>query len=122
MKTSVGNMVTAVVMLCFLMTGVALAEKKHWFVVKDKAGVCKVIEAEAVAGPFKTMEEAEKRKAKDCPKGAAAKHGTAALPTRTGRTDAASTPAERRGSATTPKATASAAPTTKAGASRATAD
>ncbi len=53
-----------------LMSGVALAEKKHWFVVKDKVGTCRVIEAEAIAGPFKTMEEAEKRKAKDCPKGA----------------------------------------------------
>jgi hypothetical protein len=71
MKTSMGNMAMAVVMLCFLMTGVALAEKKHWFVVKDKSGVCRVIEAETIAGPFKTMEEAEKRMAKDCPKGAA---------------------------------------------------
>ena len=65
-----------VVILFSLMSGVALAEKKHWFVVKDKNGVCKVIEAETVgplttiAGPFKTMKEAEKRKAKDCPKGA----------------------------------------------------
>ena len=59
-----------VVILFSLMAGVALAEKKHWFVVKDKDGVCRVIEAETIAGPFKTMEEAEKRKAKDCPKGA----------------------------------------------------
>ena len=59
-----------VLILFSLMTGVALAEKKHWFVVKDKVGTCRVIEAEAIAGPFKTMEEAEKRKAKDCPKGA----------------------------------------------------
>jgi membrane protein involved in colicin uptake len=58
-----------VVILFTLMTGVALAEKQHWFVVKDKGGVCRVIEAQAVAGPFKTMGEAEKRKAKDCPKG-----------------------------------------------------
>jgi TolA-binding protein len=59
-----------VVILFSLMSGVALAQKKHWFVVKDKNGVCKVIEAETIAGPFKTMEQAEKRKAKDCPKGA----------------------------------------------------
>ena len=58
-----------VVILFSLMSGVALAQKKHWFVVKDKNGVCRVIEAETIAGPFKTMEEAEKRKAKDCPKG-----------------------------------------------------
>ncbi|MFA6224578.1 MAG: hypothetical protein WC647_19945 [Desulfomonilaceae bacterium] len=66
-----------VVTVFFLMAGVALAEKKHWFVVKDKDGVCKVIETEKVpeplktiAGPLKTMEEAEKIKAKECPKGA----------------------------------------------------
>jgi hypothetical protein len=66
-----------VVTVFFLMAGVALAEKKHWYVVKDKDGVCKVIETETVpeplktiAGPLKTMEEAEKIKAKECPKGA----------------------------------------------------
>ena len=53
-----------------LMSGVALAEKKHWYVVKDKGGACRVIEAETIAGPFKTAEEAEARKARDCPKGA----------------------------------------------------
>jgi hypothetical protein len=59
-----------VVIVFSLMAGVALAEKKHWFVVKDKGGTCRVIEADTVAGPFKTMEEAEKRKARDCSKGA----------------------------------------------------
>ncbi|MDR3604727.1 MAG: hypothetical protein P4L38_08845 [Syntrophaceae bacterium] len=61
----------------FLMAGLALAEKKHWFVVKDKDGMCKVIEAETapgplktIAGPFKTMKKAEKIMAKECPKGA----------------------------------------------------
>ncbi len=57
-----------VVILFSLMSGVALAQKKHWFVVKDKGGMCRVIEAETIAGPFKTMEQAE-RKAKDCPQG-----------------------------------------------------
>ena len=59
------------------MSGVALAKKKHWFVVKDKDGMCRVIEAKTVeepfktiAGPLKTMKEAEKRKAEVCPKGA----------------------------------------------------
>jgi hypothetical protein len=64
-----------VVILFFLMSGVALAQKTHWFVVKDVNGVCRVIEAKektpaTIAGPFKTMEQAEKRKAKVCPKGA----------------------------------------------------
>jgi hypothetical protein len=59
-----------VVILFSLMSGVALAEKKYWFVVKDKDGTCRVIEAGTIAGPFKTMEAAEKRKARDCPRGA----------------------------------------------------
>jgi len=58
-----------VVIVFSLVAGVASAEKKHWFVVKDKGGACKVIEAETVAGPFKTIDEAEKRKARDCSKG-----------------------------------------------------
>ncbi|MFH1114254.1 MAG: hypothetical protein V1792_10060 [Pseudomonadota bacterium] len=66
-----------VVILLSLMSGVALAQEKHWFVVKDKAGMCQVIEVATVlepfitiAGPFKTKAEAETRKAKDCQKGA----------------------------------------------------
>jgi hypothetical protein len=64
-----------VVIIFSLMSGVALAQKKHWFVVKDKNGVCKVIEAKektpaTIAGPFETKKEAEKRKAEACPKGA----------------------------------------------------
>ncbi len=66
-----------VAIVFFLMAGLALAEKKHWFVVKDKDGMCKVIEAETVpgplktiAGPFKTMKKAERIMAKECPKGA----------------------------------------------------
>ena len=64
----------AAVIVFVLMSGVALAQKKHWFVVKDVNGVCRVIEAKektpaTIAGPFKTMEAAEKRKAKVCPKG-----------------------------------------------------
>jgi hypothetical protein len=65
-----------VVIIFSLVAGVALAEKKHWFVVKDKDGICKVIEVETVplplktiAGPLKTMKEAEMIKAKECPKG-----------------------------------------------------
>jgi hypothetical protein len=65
----------AAVIVFVLMSGVALAQKKQWFVVKDVNGVCRVIEAKektpaTIAGPFKTMEAAEKRKAKVCPKGA----------------------------------------------------
>ena len=59
-----------VVIVFSLVAGVALAEKKHWFVVKDKGGACTVIEAETIAGPFKTIDEAEKRKTRDCSKGA----------------------------------------------------
>jgi hypothetical protein len=48
-----------------------------WVVIKDKKGVCKVIEAKEKTpatidggGPFKTKQEAEKAKDKLCPKGA----------------------------------------------------
>ena len=48
-----------------------------WVVIKDKNGVCKVLEAKEKTpatidggGPFKTKKEAEKAKDKLCPKGA----------------------------------------------------
>lgn len=69
------SLIMLVVILFSMTTGIAMAEKKHWFVVKDIDGACKVIETETVAeqfktiaGPFKTKKEAKERKAKDCPK------------------------------------------------------
>ncbi|MEJ2716106.1 MAG: hypothetical protein P8182_03060 [Deltaproteobacteria bacterium] len=57
---------------------VALAAGKQWFIIKDKKGVCRVIEAAAktpktIAGPFKTKDEAQKAKAKTCAKPASKK-------------------------------------------------
>jgi len=54
----------------------AAAEKKadkQWWVIKDKKGVCKVIQAKEktpayLAGPFPTKEAATKAKEKECPK------------------------------------------------------
>ncbi|MFA6224458.1 MAG: hypothetical protein WC647_19330 [Desulfomonilaceae bacterium] len=56
-----------------LTTVVAFAAGDSYVVVKDKKGVCKVIKAKektptTIAGPFKTKEEAQKAKEKECPK------------------------------------------------------
>jgi len=56
-----------------LISLLAFAAGESWVVIKDKNGVCKVIEAKektpaTIAGPFKTKEDAEKAKAKECPK------------------------------------------------------
>ena len=55
-----------------LTASVVLAKSYKFYIVKDKAGVCKVIEAEkktpkTLAGPYKTRENAEKAKATKCP-------------------------------------------------------
>ena len=57
-----------------LVTALAFAAGESWVVIKDKKGVCKVIKSDhktpkTIAGPFKSKEEAEKAKAKECPKG-----------------------------------------------------
>ena len=61
------------VLVFSLVTALALAAGETWVVIKDKNGVCKVIEAKektpaTIAGPFKTKAEAEKVKDKECPK------------------------------------------------------
>jgi hypothetical protein len=61
-------------------TSSALAMTKHWFVIKDKHGVCKVIKTKnkthaTVAGPFKTKRAALASKAKVC-EGAIPSHKT----------------------------------------------
>jgi hypothetical protein len=56
-----------------LTTVIAFAAGDSYVVIKDKKGVCKVIKAKektpaTIAGPFKTKEEAQKAKEKECPK------------------------------------------------------
>jgi gamma-glutamyltranspeptidase len=56
-----------------LTTVVAFAAGDSFVVIKDKNGVCKVIKAQektpaTIAGPFKTKEEAQKAKEKECSK------------------------------------------------------
>lgn len=67
--------VVALVLVFSLITPLAFAAGQSWVVIKDKNGVCKVIEAKektpaTIAGPFKSKEDAEKAKAKECPQGA----------------------------------------------------
>ena len=56
-----------------LSTALVFATGDSYIVIKDKTGVCKVIEAQektpaTIAGPFKTKAEAEKAKEKACQK------------------------------------------------------
>ena len=51
----------------------SLAAEEPWFIIKDKNGVCKVIQAKektpaTIAGPYKTQKNAEKAKDKACAK------------------------------------------------------
>jgi hypothetical protein len=68
------RLVVFFLVLAFTLTSVfAFAAGDSWVVIKDKNGVCKVIKAQektpkTIAGPFKTKEEAEMAKAKECPK------------------------------------------------------
>jgi hypothetical protein len=55
-----------------LSSSVVFAKAYRFYIVKDKKGVCKVIEADkktpkTLAGPYKTRENAEKAKATKCP-------------------------------------------------------
>ena len=66
--------VILIVLILFAFSApLVLAAGKQWFIIKDKKGVCKVIQAAAktpktIAGPFKSQAEAQKAKAKTCPK------------------------------------------------------
>ena len=61
-----------------LTSSLALAGGDSWVVIKDKNGICKVIKSDhttpkTVAGPFKTKEEAQKTKEKECAKAESSK-------------------------------------------------
>ncbi len=71
-RSSIGFFIAVVFVLT---TVAAFAAVDSYFVIKDKNGVCKVIEAKdktptTMAGPFKTKEEAEKAREKACPQSA----------------------------------------------------
>ena len=64
--------VMLVVVAFCLTSSVVFAKAYKFYIVKDKKGVCKVIEADkktpkTVAGPYKTRANAEKAKAEKCP-------------------------------------------------------
>ncbi|MGC8657602.1 MAG: hypothetical protein ACP5U1_00860 [Desulfomonilaceae bacterium] len=69
-----------VAVVFLLVTALAFAAGENWVVIKDKNGVCKVIQAKGktpatIAGPFKTKDEAKKAKEKECHKGAVSASG-----------------------------------------------
>ncbi len=67
------RLVVLLLAVVFALTVTVLTASADYVVLKDKNGVCRVIESEhktpaTIAGPFKTKEEAQKAKAKECPK------------------------------------------------------
>jgi len=65
--------ILALALMFALVSTLALAQAKQWYVQKDKRGVCSVHQlkaktAKTIAGPFATKDEAQKAKAKECPK------------------------------------------------------
>ncbi|MBI4965385.1 MAG: hypothetical protein HY913_19065 [Desulfomonile tiedjei] len=66
-------MLMTVAVFALTCTLCAFAAEKQWYVIKDKKGVCKLIQATEktptyLAGPFPTKEAATKAKEKECPK------------------------------------------------------
>ncbi len=67
------HLVILLLAIVFALTVTVLTASADYVVLKDKNGVCRVIESEhktpkTIAGPFKTKDEAENAKAKECPK------------------------------------------------------
>jgi hypothetical protein len=63
--------IVAILVVVFSLTAVFAFAADPWFILKDKNGVCKIIQAAdktpaTIAGPFKTKEAAEKVKDKAC--------------------------------------------------------
>jgi hypothetical protein len=62
-----------IAMIFVLTTVAAFAAGDSYVVIKDKNGICKIIKAQektpkTIAGPFKTKEEAQRAKEKECAK------------------------------------------------------
>jgi hypothetical protein len=65
--------ILVVALMFALVSTLAMAQAKQWFVNKDKNGKCSVHEQKAksattIAGPFATKDDANKAKEKECPK------------------------------------------------------
>ena len=70
----VRHLIVLVLVGIFALTAVfSYAAEQPWFIIKDKNGVCKVIQAKektpaTIGGPYKTQKNAEKAKDKACAK------------------------------------------------------
>jgi len=63
--------IVALLVVMFSLTAVFAFAADPWFILRDKNGVCKVIQAAertpaSIAGPFKTKEAADKVRDKAC--------------------------------------------------------
>ena len=66
-----------ITLVIFALTATVAVAANPWFVIKDKKGVCKVIQAKektpkTIAGPFNSKAAAQKAKDQKCPKPAKA--------------------------------------------------
>ncbi len=75
MKKSLWNnlLILLVITLFCLVSTMALAAEKQWYVLKDSKGTCKVVQLKekspkTIAGPFASKADAQKAKAEACPK------------------------------------------------------
>lgn len=78
-------LIFCVTALFLLVSAMALAADKSWYVIKDSKGTCKVLQAKertpkTVAGPFASKAEATKAKEESCPKPTPAKKEPAKKP------------------------------------------
>ena len=68
------HIIAVIVATIFTLTAVCVfAAEDPWFIIKDKNGVCKVIQAKektpaTVAGPYETQKKADGAKGKECAK------------------------------------------------------
>jgi hypothetical protein len=71
MEGNLKRFVVAIMIAVFSFTAAVAFAADPWFVIKDKNGVCKIIQAKdktpaAIAGPYTTKAKAEKDKDKAC--------------------------------------------------------
>lgn len=81
----VRHLIGLFIAIIFVLTTVVAFAADSFVVIKDKNGVCKVIKAQektpaTIAGPFKTHEEAEKAKEKECAKASTSQPSKPATP------------------------------------------
>jgi colicin import membrane protein len=69
---NIKHIIAVVVATIFALTAISVsAAEDPWFIIKDKNGVCRVIQAKektpaTIAGPYETQKKADEAKGKEC--------------------------------------------------------